>query len=206
MAATLQTRPDVSGVSEIELADDMMAASAGDRGVSVHQNGEHDHAGRAHLDDAVMSEEPGASNQNSPAKGKGRGRGRWVSKAKAKISKPAPQKQQQGRGRRHKLFDSLKAQAVHERLQELKSAYNSVSRHVKAPLQELADRSISRLIGNSKSYKSGPEYEVAQKFLDKRFEDTRRLADIELDIKTATARKVYGIEQTLARREYEVSN
>jgi hypothetical protein len=124
-----------------------------------------------------MTDQQPAAQQISPAKGRGRGkgRGRAPAKTKVKITKP-----QTGRGRRLKMFETIKAQAAHERLQELKSAFTSLAKLVKPALQELADRALNKLNDDPRAHDKIVEARVCLKFLDERLIETTRDFDRQL--------------------------
>jgi hypothetical protein len=141
-----------------------------------------------------------SAQQTSPAKGKGKGKGRAKApaKAKAKITKPA------GRGRRHKAYDSITAQAAHERLIELKAAWNSLTKLVKPALQELADRSLKQLNGDPKAHENVPEAEVCTKFLDQRLADTIEAADRRLEADTNLNTVMLEVNQMVTNGSFVV--
>ncbi|KAK0711471.1 hypothetical protein B0H67DRAFT_555443 [Lasiosphaeris hirsuta] len=141
--------------------------------------------------------------QTSPARPsiRGRGRGRVARGGKGRIAKPAPPKPVQGRGRRHKMYESSRAQAAHERMQELKSAFASVAKLVKPAVQEIADRSINELTQDSTAYQKVPEYEVAQGFLRTRLADTKKSLENQRQIETAFLDTLYQAQKRTTTEE-----
>ncbi|KAK3379816.1 hypothetical protein B0T24DRAFT_522944 [Lasiosphaeria ovina] len=156
--------------------------------------------------DDVMSEE-GPSHQASPAKGapatgpgsgKGKGRGRYP-RTKTKVPKPPPPpKPTLGRGRRHKAYDSYKAQAAHERCQELKAAYSVLFKLVKPIVQEIADRSIAEILEDPATIERVPEFTTIRKFLSDRFQDCLVINHKELVYGLNMAEHVYEGEKSVA--------
>lgn len=163
--------------------------------------------------DDTMSEDVLLTQRTSPVRataatsGRGRGRGRWSrTKPKvAKVAKPAQPKAAAGRGRRQKVYDSAKAQAAHERVQELKQAFAAVVKSVKPAVQEIADRSINELLEDPTAYEKVPEYATAQKFLRERRDDAIRQCDTRLRTGLDMAEHVYRAELEFVRRSYTVS-
>lgn len=156
----------------------------------------------------------GAAQTASPAKGGRGGRnktrgGRAPAKSKAKVAKvtkaAATAKQGTGRGRRQKVYDFIKAQAVHERMTELKSHFTQLARAMKPALNELADRTLAKLTNDPKSHERVPEAESVHGFLDQRLKDTLEAADIELKIRTDNATKMFELNTRLTRDECTVS-
>lgn len=156
----------------------------------------------------------GAAQTASPAKGGRGGRnktrgGRAPAKSKAKVAKvtkaASTAKQGAGRGRRQKVYDFIKAQAVHERMTELKSHFTQLARAMKPALNELADRTLAKLTNDPKSHERVPEAESVHGFLDQRLKDTLEAADIELKIRTDNAIKMFELNTRLTREECTVS-
>ena len=136
--------------------------------------------------------------------GRGRGRGRWA-RAKGKVTKPAQPRAPTGRGRRQKVYDNLKAQAAHERAQELKQAYNSLAKLVKPALQELADRSVNELLEDPAVLEEVPEYAPAEKFLRDRHRDELAKCDIRRQMDLQMAEHVYRAECEQIMHSFNVS-
>ncbi|KAK4106285.1 hypothetical protein N658DRAFT_14144 [Parathielavia hyrcaniae] len=157
------------------------------------------------MDDAVSEDMPVP--QYAPAvrgssSGRGRGRGRWPRARTAKITKPAQAKLPSGRGRRHKVYDSLKVQAAHERIQELRQAYSSVVRVVKPAVQEIADRSINELLEDPTAHKQVPEYDATKNFLRSRHQDTFRQCNDRLQHGLAMIENVWQAQRQKVNEEY----
>lgn len=138
--------------------------------------------------------------QASPAKGKakGRGRGRGPAKSKAKITKPT------GRGRRQKVFESIKVQAVHERLGEIKSAWTSLARLVKPALEELADRSLKKLSEEPTAHEDVPEAAACHNFLDQRLTDTLNQAGRQFEADVKMESNTLRVNRKVTRESYIV--
>jgi len=154
---------------------------------------------------ASNAPEDAPAHQTGPTRGgRGRGRGR-VYRGKGKIAKPPPAKPVSGRGRRHKVYESARAQAAHERIQELKSAFVTVAKVVKPVVQEIADRSINDLIQDPALYQRVPEYQDIQSFLKSRLADTKRTLDIQFKTNNAMVKNLYAAQQQVARDEFAVS-
>ncbi|KAB5570373.1 hypothetical protein GE09DRAFT_1217814 [Coniochaeta sp. 2T2.1] len=159
----------------------------------------------------MADEATGAAAQNaSPAKagrgGRSKGRGgRPPAKSRVKAPKVAKAaanaKQGAGRGRRQKVYDFVKAQAAYERESELKSNYNQLARAMKLGLNELVDRAIARLTNDPHAHLMVPEAGNVNEFLDRRFEDTIKTADIELEMQLSNATKLRDANIELARKE-----
>ncbi|KAK3990188.1 hypothetical protein QBC44DRAFT_342027 [Cladorrhinum sp. PSN332] len=154
--------------------------------------------------DDAMSDILTTAHQPSPARAsaptaRGRGRGRGSRGGRGKITKPAQAKAPTGRGRRQKVYDSSKAQAAHERMQELKQAFSSIVKVVKPAVQEIADRSINELLEDPTVFEKVPEYGETQEFLRRRFEDTKAKANKALKFGLEMADRVYENEQKAAR-------
>jgi hypothetical protein len=157
----------------------------------------------------------GTAQSVSPAKGgrggriKGRG-GRPATKSKAKTAKvskaAANPKQGAGRGRRQKVYEFLKAQAAHERMAELKSQFTQLARAMKPALNELADRTLSKLNNDPAAHDKVPESQDVHQFLDQRLKDTMATADIAHKMQVDTATKMYKLNSRLARDECTVSH
>jgi len=168
-------------------------------------------ADAADMDDTMSLDVPVAAQQPAPARatvtssGRGRGRGRWARTKTAKVTKPAQQKPTAGRGRRHKVYESSKLQAAHERTQELKQAFAAVVKLVKPAVQEIADRSINELIEDPAVYKQVPEYAATKSFLQQRLDDTLRQADEGLRYGLAMAEHVREAQEQKVHQEYTVS-
>jgi hypothetical protein len=157
------------------------------------------------------SEQQQHHQQPSPAKGKGRAKGRGNARGRAKGAKtaqqkPAPKPATTGRGRRQKVYDSLTVQAAYERMQELKSNFTSVAKMVKPALQELAERTITRLSKEEKNLPNEPETAEIQRFLDKRREDALEVAATELEAGEDMALRVWQGNCYSVTGGYEVSN
>ncbi len=163
------------------------------------------------MDDAA-SEGLTAAQQVPPTRasaassGRGRGRGRWARTKSTRVNKPPQQKTTSGRGRRHKVYDSLKAQAAHERTQELKQAFSAVVKLVKPAAQEIADRSVNELLEDPALYKQVPEYDTCKTFLSERHQDTLKQADAALEHGLAMAKHVWKAQEYKVKQEYAVSN
>lgn len=139
-----------------------------------------------------------------PARGRGRGRGR-VYRGKGKITKPAPTKPVgTGRGRRHKVYESARAQAAHERIQELKSAFATVAKVVKPAAQEIADRSVNELLQDPDLIKRVPEFDNIQTFLRTRLADTKKTLNLQLKAGNDMAKHVYEGEKQNVDYAYTV--
>lgn len=160
------------------------------------------------MDDAMSVDTPVAAQQVPPTRGtgggRGRGRGRWARSRVTRITKP-PQKGSSGRGRRHKVYDSSRLQAAHERCQELKQAYSALSKLVKPIVQELADRSINELVEDPEAYKQAPEYQEVMSFLRQRRDDTIQTCNRQLEHGLAMAEHVWKAQQQKVNDEYAVS-
>ena len=143
---------------------------------------------------------------SAPSSGRGRGRGRWARTKSTRVTKPAQQKSTAGRGRRHKVYDSLKAQAAHERTQELKQAFSAVVKLVKPAAQEIADRSVNELLEEPALYKQVPEYDTCKTFLRDRHEDTIKQANAALQHGLAMAEHVWKAQEDKVQQEFAVSN
>jgi hypothetical protein len=166
----------------------------------------------ADMDDAMSVDLPVAPQQPVPARatastnGRGRGRGRWARNKAAKVTKPVQQKPTAGRGRRHKVYESSKLQAAHERTQELKQAYAAVVKLVKPAVQEIADRSINELIEDPAIHKQVPEYDATKTFLRQRLDDTIKQADEGLRVGLEMVEHVWKAQQEKVNQEYTVSS
>ncbi|KAK0646271.1 hypothetical protein B0T16DRAFT_329534 [Cercophora newfieldiana] len=135
-------------------------------------------------------------------RGRGRGRGR-VYRGKGKIAKPAPTKPTgTGRGRRHKVYESARAQAAHERIQELKSAFATVAKVVKPAAQEIADRSVNELLQDPDLMKRVPEFDHIQNFLRTRLADTKKTLNFQLKAGKDMAKHVYEGEKQNVGQAY----
>ncbi|KAK4232102.1 hypothetical protein QBC38DRAFT_145487 [Podospora fimiseda] len=140
-----------------------------------------------------------ASSSATAARG-GRGRGRGSRGGRGgRIIKPAQAKAQTGRGRRQKVYDSSKAQAAHERMQELKQAFSTIVKVVKPAVQEIADRSVNELLQDPTAFEKVPEYRETQDFLQERVEDTKAKATKARKFGLEMANRVYENEQKAAR-------
>ncbi|KAK0623149.1 hypothetical protein B0T14DRAFT_564542 [Immersiella caudata] len=147
------------------------------------------------LDDVPVAHE-------RPTRGRGRGRGR-VYRGKGKIAKPAPTKPVgTGRGRRHKVYESARAQAAHERIQELKSAFATVAKVVKPAAQEIADRSVNELLQDPDLIKKVPEFDNIQAFLRTRHVDTKKTLNLQLKAGKDMARHVYDGQNQIVLEAY----
>ncbi|KAK4165389.1 hypothetical protein QBC43DRAFT_33088 [Cladorrhinum sp. PSN259] len=154
--------------------------------------------------DDAMSDILTTTHQPSPARAsapttRGRGRGRGSRGGRGKITKPAQSKAPTGRGRRQKVYDSSKAQAAHERMQELKQAFSAIVKVVKPAVQEIADRSINELLEDPAVIEKVPEYGETQHFLRRRLDDTKAKAEKALQFGMEMARRVYENEQKAAK-------
>ncbi|KAK5652523.1 hypothetical protein OQA88_10429 [Cercophora sp. LCS_1] len=151
--------------------------------------------------DENAPEEVPVHTTTTSTRGRGRGRGR-VYRGKGKIAKPAPVKATSGRGRRHKVYESVKAQAAHERIQELKSAFATVAKAVKPAVQEIADRNLNQLMQDPSIYKKVPEYENIQNFLTERLADTKKTMELRFKTGTAMVSHVYEAQQEAIHNEF----
>ena len=180
-----------------------------EQGSQVVDGPEVDDAASEDVSLALSASAARVGNNGSPAKptgsSRGRGRGRWSRLNKNKVSKPAPPKVPSGRGRRQKVYDSLKAQAAHERAQELKQAYTTIAKQVKPALQELADRSINELLEDPAAFEKVPEYEETMSFLRERHAGALEACDKEREIGLEMISHVYEAETRLAWQRYYVS-
>jgi hypothetical protein len=161
------------------------------------------------MDDAMSEDVP--VTQNAPttratatSSSRGRGRGRWPRARTSRVTKPAQQKPTAGRGRRQKVYESLKVQAAHERIQELRQAYSSVVRLVKPAVQELADRNINELLEDPTAYKQVPEYEATKNFLRQRRDDTIKQCNDRLQHGLAMVENVWQAQHQKVDQEYTV--
>ncbi|KAK3375090.1 hypothetical protein B0H63DRAFT_481825 [Podospora didyma] len=154
--------------------------------------------------DEVMSDD-GLALQPSSAKasGKGKGRGRWTRSKTNKIVKPVPAKPALGRGRRHKIYDSYKAQAAHERCQELKAAFSTLFKMVKPVVQDIADRSIAEITDDPSVVEKAPEFVAVHNFLQNRLDDAVRKARSEREIGLAMAQRVYDAQLIAVHESYK---
>lgn len=158
------------------------------------------------VDDAISEDIPLTQRATTTAtSSRGRGRGRWSRANKGKVTKPVQPKAPPGRGRRQKVYASAKAQAAHERAQELKQAFSAVVRSVKPAVQEIADRSINELLEDPTAYQKVPEYDIAQSFLRGRLDDALKQCELRLETAMAMAEHVYNAERELVNRSYTVS-
>jgi len=153
------------------------------------------------VDDNVPEEAPTA--HVGSTRGRGRGRGR-VYRGKGKIAKPAPAKPVTGRGRRHKVYESARAQAAHERIQELKSAFATVAKVVKPASQEIADRSVNELLQDPELIRKVPEYENIQGFLRTRLADTKKTLNMQFKIDNDMVKHVYEGQMQIVQEAYTV--
>jgi hypothetical protein len=134
-------------------------------------------------------------NANAATKGKGRGRGRWLGKGTkqkpgtvttsraAAVQKPNQkpnQKASTGRGRRQKVYEFTKAQAAHERAAEIKATYSAAIKAVKPALQDLAERTISKLRSSKTAHTEVPQHVENERWLQGQLDQVKRAADIEL--------------------------
>lgn len=154
-------------------------------------------------DDNVPEEVPVHTAATTSTRGRGRGRGR-VYRGKGKIAKPAPVKATSGRGRRHKVYESVRAQAAHERIQELKSAFATVAKVVKPAVQEIADRNLNQLLQDPTIYKKVPEYENIENFLTDRLADTKKTIEMQYKTETAMLNHLYQAQQEATHNEFMV--
>jgi hypothetical protein len=160
------------------------------------------------VDDAMTVDMPAPAQQAASTRGsstRGRGRGRWTRNKNSKVAKPAQQKAPSGRGRRHKVYESSKLQAAHERTQELKQAFASVVRFVKPAVQEIADRSINELLEDPVAYKQEPQYAITKNFLRERHEDTIKQCNASLECGLQMAERVWKAQEQKVNEEYTVS-
>lgn len=166
---------------------------------------QHQAAEPAEADDNVSEDVPAphaASARGGSARGRGRGR---IARGKGKIAKPAaPAKPAAGRGRRHKMYESSRAQAAHERIQELKSSFAAVAKVVKPAVQEIADRTINELLRDPAAMQKVPEYGAAQGFLRQRLADTKRDLHLQLRTEKAMVDHVYRAQVQITHDEYMV--
>ncbi|KAM7223829.1 hypothetical protein V8F06_000845 [Rhypophila decipiens] len=93
-------------------------------------------------------------------------------------------------GRRKKLFDTSRAQAAYERMQDLKQSFSAVQKALKAPLNEIADRSITELLEDPAALERTPEYAETQNFLSSRLADQQKQVNDRHQIELAMARHV----------------
>ncbi|KAK4458411.1 hypothetical protein QBC42DRAFT_308614 [Cladorrhinum samala] len=154
-------------------------------------------------DDAV-SDFLATAHQPSPARAaaatiRGRGRGRGSRGGRGKVIKPVQSKALPGRGRRQKVYDSSRAQAAHERMQEVKQAFAAIAKWVKPAVQEIADRSINELLENPAIIEKVPEYGETQNFLKKRHQDAIDKTEKACRFGIEMAQRVYENEQEAAR-------
>ncbi|KAL1843665.1 hypothetical protein VTJ49DRAFT_365 [Mycothermus thermophilus] len=158
----------------------------------------------ADMDDTMSVDAPVVT-QQAPAtrgtSGRGRGRGRWPRSKANRVTKP-PTKGGPGRGRRHKVYESSRLQAAHERCQELKQAYAAVAKLVKPVVQEIADRSINELLENPEIHKQVPEYQDVMSFLRKRRDDAVETCNRRLEHGLAMAEHVWKAQQQKVHDEY----
>lgn len=160
------------------------------------------------MDDAMSVDVPVTTQQSAPTRGtstRGRGRGRWTRNKNSKVTKPAQPKAPSGRGRRHKVYESPKLQAAHERTQELKQAFSAVVRFVKPAVQEIADRSINELLEDPAVHKQEPQYAITKDFLRQRHEDTIKQCNAGLEYGLQMAEHVWQAQQQKVNEEYTVS-
>ncbi|KAM7202128.1 hypothetical protein V8F20_004582 [Naviculisporaceae sp. PSN 640] len=105
-------------------------------------------------------------------------------------------------GRRKKLFETSKAQAAYERLQDLKQAHSSVQKALKAPLTELADRTIAELLEDPRAIERTPQYAETREFLDSRLADQQRQVNDRHQIELEMARHVLDAEIEAVNRAH----
>ena len=109
-------------------------------------------------------------------------------------------------GRRKKLFDTAVAQAAYERAQDLKGAFSALQKAVKAPLNEIADRSITELLEDPTAVERTPEWADVQQRLAQRLQDQQTLADRRQQIELDMARHVLDGEIEAITRSTNVSS
>ncbi|KAK4192083.1 hypothetical protein QBC35DRAFT_374403 [Podospora australis] len=155
---------------------------------------------------AVAAAAANNSNNGSSTRGKAgnaRGGGRSTRGGRTtKVSKPTQAKPPAGRGRRQKVYDSSRAQAAHERTQELRSAYSALMKILKPAAQELAERSISDLLEDPTIHERAPEYGDVLGFLQERHADATRKFGLALQHGINMAEHVYKGEQEAAREAF----
>ncbi|KAK4650421.1 hypothetical protein QC762_707260 [Podospora pseudocomata] len=152
----------------------------------------------------IIPQQPSTSTRAAPTSTRARGgRGRGGSRGgRGRGGKSSQPKAPAGRGRRQKLYEDSKVQAAHERAQELKQAWGVLSKLIKPAAQEIADRSINQLLEDPGVVERVPEFDVAQKFLKQRYEDTLSQNDRILEMSRQMAQRVYEGEVEAARASY----
>lgn len=138
-------------------------------------------------------------------RGKARGGRAPAAPKQGKVTKPAAVKQQTGRGRRQKVYDNVKAQAAHERMGELKAAFNNLTRAMKPALNELAERTLKKLTDEPEAAEMAPEAAEIHRFLDGRLGETIRSIDQERGLKVANAEKMFEKNKEVTKNAYQVS-
>lgn len=146
-----------------------------------------------------------AKNTNSKTTGTARKGVQKNTRAKAAASNSAGNTKTTTAGRRKKLFDNSRAQAAYERVQDLKQSFSAVQKALKAPLNEIADRSISELLEDSAAMERTPEFAAAQAFLATRLEDQQRQVNDRHRTELAMARHVLDGEIEAVHRSTDVS-
>ncbi|KAK3322415.1 hypothetical protein B0H66DRAFT_203071 [Apodospora peruviana] len=147
-------------------------------------------------DDAVVHQ-PGPVKPRTNGK-KGR-QGARSNGSGTKPQKPAVAAPKLSAGRRKKLFDHPRTQAAYERAQDLKHNFGAVQKALKAPLNEMADRSINQLLEDPAAMERTPEFTEAQSFLDCRLADRQRQIHSRREIELRMAERVWHGEAEAAK-------
>lgn len=165
--------------------------------------------------DEIPTDDAAASHQASPAKNTTNTRATGTRKAGSKATRTKTNASTGSHstgitkvttaGRRKKLFDTTKAQAAYERLQDLKQAHSSVQKALKAPLNELADRSIAELLEDPAAIERTPQYTETRQFLDSRLADQQRQVNDRHRVELEMARHVLDAEIDAVNRSANVS-
>ncbi|TGJ82005.1 hypothetical protein E0Z10_g6767 [Xylaria hypoxylon] len=143
----------------------------------------------------------------SPAKGKvgnlKKAVGRGATKKNARKTAGAPKKGGRPKGRgRNKTYEDPHVQAAYDRQKILRDLYSEVASAIKPVLEDLADRTVKTLIETPTAHKEVPEYQILQRQLDDRLEETMHSANREFTTRTAIATHEYRLNTAVTEKKF----
>ncbi|KAI1117060.1 hypothetical protein F5Y14DRAFT_15979 [Nemania sp. NC0429] len=133
-----------------------------------------------------------------------KGLGRGISKKNARKNAAAPKRgggRPRGRGR-NKTYEDPRVQAAYERQKVLRDLYSEVASAIKPVLEDLADRNVKNLIDNPTAHTEVPEYDILQRQLDERLDETLRAAEREFSTRAAIATREYQLHTAATEKKF----
>lgn len=137
--------------------------------------------------------------------GRGRGNARGGTSSAA-LTKTTTAKAGRGGSRRGraKNFSDSRVQAAYERQRHIKHTYQAVAQSIKPALQELAERSIEKLLQDPDAYKNAQEFRPIVDHLDHQLQHKLAEYDRRLENDLNLAEHLHHADNYVAEQEFKV--